>query len=67
MTEDDRSCVEVLIQIPAARSAPAKVGKVLLASCIQACVVEAFWSEDVVYRRAKMEELLQIFEKSCNR
>lgn len=66
MVEDDRYCVDVLMQISAARAALAKVGKILLESHISTCVTEAFESEDPGERDAKIAELIRIFDKNCS-
>ena len=66
MVEDDRYCVDVLLQISAARAALAKVSKVLLESHIHSCVKDALESGDSPDRSAKLEELVRIFDKHCN-
>ncbi len=66
MVEEDRYCVDVLMQISAARAALAKVSKMLLESHIQTCVTGAFESDDAEDRAAKIEELVRVFDKSCN-
>ncbi len=66
MVEEDRYCVDVLLQISAARAALAKVSKMLLESHIQTCVAGAFESSDSEERTAKIEELVRVFEKNCS-
>lgn len=66
MVEDDRYCVDVLIQISAARAALAKVSKMLLESHIRTCVTTAFESDDEEDRAAKIAELVRVFEKNCS-
>ncbi len=66
MVEDDRYCVDVLMQISAARAALAKVSKMLLESHIQTCVTDAFESDDEADRAAKIDELVRVFEKNCS-
>ncbi len=66
MVEEDRYCVDVLLQISAARAALAKVSKILLESHIQTCVAGAFESDDSEERAAKIEELVRVFEKNCS-
>ena len=65
MVEEDRYCVDVLLQISAVRAALAKVSKILLESHIQTCVTAAFESRDPEDRAGKIEELLRVFDKSC--
>ena len=66
MVEDDRYCVDVLLQISAVRAALAKVGNVLLESHIRTCVSGAFEGRDAEDRSAKIDELIRVFEKNCN-
>lgn len=66
MVEDDRYCIDVLMQISAARAALAKVSKMLLESHIQTCVTGAFESDDEDDRAAKIAELVRVFEKNCS-
>ena len=64
MVEDDRYCVDVLMQIAAVRAALGKVSKLLLESHIETCVVGAFDSDDAEDRAAKIAELMRIFDKN---
>ena len=66
MVEEDRYCVDVLLQISAVRAALAKVSKMLLESHIQTCVAGAFESTDARDREAKIAELVRIFDKNCS-
>ena len=66
MVDADRYCVDVLIQISAARAALAKVGAMLLESHIHTCVTSAFESDDENDRAVKIEEMVRIFEKNCS-
>ncbi|MCB9475636.1 MAG: metal-sensitive transcriptional regulator [Deltaproteobacteria bacterium] len=63
MVDEDRYCVDILLQIAAARSALAKAGNLLLRSHIQTCVVETFSSDDPVEQDAKIQELIEVFDK----
>ena len=64
MVEDDRYCVDILMQIAAVRAALGKVSKLLLESHIETCVVGAFDSDDAEDRAAKIAELMRIFDKN---
>ncbi len=66
MVDDDRYCVDVLLQISAARAALAKVSKLLLESHIHTCVAGAFDGDDQSEREAKIAELVRVFEKNCS-
>ena len=65
MVEADRYCVDILLQISAARAALAKVSKILLESHIQTCVHDAFESDDAEQRAVKIAELVRVFDKHC--
>lgn len=64
MVEQDRYCVDVLMQISAARAALGKISKILLESHIHTCVKDAFESHDPDDRAAKIEELVRVFDKN---
>ncbi len=66
MVEADRYCIDVLLQIAAARAALGRVGKILLASHVQTCVAEAFDGDDPADQDAKIEELIDVFDRFCN-
>jgi CsoR family transcriptional regulator, copper-sensing transcriptional repressor len=59
MTEDDRYCVDVLIQINAVRAALHKVEEQILRDHVSHCVAGAFASGDPVEQRHKVEELVE--------
>jgi len=65
MVEEDRYCIDVLMQISAARAALAKAGKLLLEAHIRTCVIGAFDSMKPAERAKKIEELIQVFDKNC--
>jgi CsoR family transcriptional regulator, copper-sensing transcriptional repressor len=61
MVDQDRYCVDIVMQVSAARAALSKVAKILLASHLETCVSDAFamGGRD---RREKIDELLRLFE-----
>ena len=61
MVEEDRYCVDVLLQIAAVRAALDQVGKVVLANHVETCVADAFASGGARERRKKMDELMEVF------
>ena len=63
MVEDDRYCVDVLLQIAAVRGALDQLGKVVLGGHVETCVSEAFASGKPRERKQKIEELLQVFSR----
>jgi DNA-binding FrmR family transcriptional regulator len=63
MVEADRSCVDVLLQVAAARAALDQIGKLVLGAHVETCVAEAFASGDAVERERKRDELLEVFAR----
>ena len=63
MLEDDRYCVDVLLQVAAARAALDQVGKRILANHVETCVAEAFASGRPRERKKKMDELMEVFSR----
>jgi DNA-binding FrmR family transcriptional regulator len=63
MIEDDRYCVDILLQVAAARAALDSVGKVLLNSHVETCVADAIASGRPKERKEKVAELMEIFSK----
>jgi CsoR family transcriptional regulator, copper-sensing transcriptional repressor len=61
MVEEERYCVDVVMQISAVRAALLKVGKLLLSSHLETCVSDAL-AKDGRERRQKIDELLRLFE-----
>ncbi|RMG94963.1 MAG: metal-sensitive transcriptional regulator [Deltaproteobacteria bacterium] len=65
MVDDDRYCVDILVQIAAVRAALGKVGRILLENHIRTCVTEAFEAGEPGERDAKIAELLDVYERFC--
>lgn len=63
MLEQDRYCVDVLLQIAAVQSALGRVGEIVLGSHVETCVAEAFERGDARSRRAKTDELMDVFSR----
>lgn len=63
MVEEDRYCVDVLLQVAAARAALDQVGKIVLGSHVETCVADAFASGKPRERKQKMDELLEVFSR----
>ena len=61
MVEEDAYCVDVLLQLQAARGALGKAGQVLLRSHVEGCVHDAFTRGDESERAAKVDELMDVF------
>jgi DNA-binding FrmR family transcriptional regulator len=63
MLEEDRYCVDVLLQVAAAEAALDKVGHLVLASHVDTCVSSALESGRPKERKKKLDELLEVFSK----
>lgn len=60
MVEEDRYCVDVLIQVNAIRAALHKVEEEILKDHVSRCVMHAFASGDIVEQRQKIDELVRV-------
>jgi DNA-binding FrmR family transcriptional regulator len=63
MIEEDRYCVDVLLQVAAARAALDGLGKLLLRSHVETCVADAIASGRPSQRDRKINELMDVFAK----
>ncbi len=63
MVDEDSYCVDVLVQIAAARGALGKAGTVLLGAHVEHCVRDAFERGDAEERQAKVDELMDVFAR----
>ena len=63
MLDQDRYCVDVLLQIAAVRGALDQAGKLILGSHVETCVADAFASGKPRERKVKMKELLEVFSR----
>ena len=63
MIEDDKYCVDVLLQTAAAQGALGKIGRIVLGAHMNTCVTEAFSGGSDRQRRKKIEELLDVFSR----
>lgn len=63
MVDEDRYCVDVLLQIAAVRAALDQVGKLVLGGHVETCVAEAFRSGRPEERERKLAELLEVFSR----
>jgi DNA-binding FrmR family transcriptional regulator len=65
MLDQDRYCVDVLLQITAVQAALMETGRVILAGHIETCLTEAIRSGDPADRRKKIGELMEVFGRFC--
>jgi DNA-binding FrmR family transcriptional regulator len=66
MIDEDRYCVDVLLQVAAARAALDGLGKLLLNSHVETCVADALRSGRRADREEKVAELMEVFSKFAN-
>ncbi len=63
MVEDDRYCVDVLMQIASAQAALGQAGKLLLRSHVETCVSTALAAGKPKERKQKIDELMEVFNR----
>ena len=63
MVEDERYCVDILVQISAIRSAINKVGNIILENHIKGCVTNSIKEGDVEKSDEIISELMQTINK----
>ena len=63
MVEEDKECVDVLLQLTAVQGAVEQVQKLLLGQHLESCVAEAVRSGNARDRQRKMDELLEVFSR----
>ena len=64
MVADDRYCIDILTQLQAVRAALAKVESAILQEHFGKCIEGAIASGDASDQRAKVNELIQLLERS---
>ncbi len=63
MIEDDRYCIDILVQVKAATAALKRVEGELLKDHVDHCIKEAIASDDITDREAKVAELVDLLAK----
>ena len=63
MVDADTYCVDILVQISAAQAALGQAGRAVLAAHMETCVADAFASGSERNRKAKIDELLDVFSR----
>ena len=64
MVDDERYCIDILNQIQAVKVALAKAEAEVLRDHAAGCIAEAIASGDADEQRAKVEELVELFDKA---
>ena len=67
MVEEDKPCVDVLLQVAAVRGALEQVQKLLLGQHLEACVVEVLRAGNARDRQRRLEELQDIVARFAGR
>lgn len=63
MIEDEKYCVDVLLQLGAAQAALGRVADIILESHIATCVTDSMRTGNDVLRAKKVEELMKVFSQ----
>ena len=63
MVEEDKYCVDILLQLAAVQGAVEQAQKLLLGQHIESCVAEAIRSGSTRERQKKVGELLEVFSR----
>ena len=63
MLDDDRYCVDVLVQVAAVQAALLETGRVILSGHVESCLTDAIRSRDPRERRKKLDELMNLFSR----
>jgi DNA-binding FrmR family transcriptional regulator len=63
MIDEERYCVDVLLQIAAVQAALDRVGKIVLRSHVETCVASALASGNPREGRKKIDELMEVFSR----
>jgi DNA-binding FrmR family transcriptional regulator len=61
MITDRRYCIDVITQITAVESALHTVAEIILRNHLETCVRQAFASENIPEREAKISELITVY------
>ncbi|MBI5166618.1 MAG: metal-sensitive transcriptional regulator [candidate division NC10 bacterium] len=63
MVEEEKYCVDILLQISAVQGALEQVSKIVMARHIESCVADTIASGSELERARKIEELIEVFSK----
>jgi DNA-binding FrmR family transcriptional regulator len=63
MLDEDKYCVDVLLQLAAVQGALEQVQKLVLGQHIESCVADAIRSGNARERQKKIDELLDVFTR----
>jgi DNA-binding FrmR family transcriptional regulator len=63
MVDDDRYCIDILLQIAAIQGALSEIGRVVLSNHVQTCLADALRSGNARERKGKVDEVLDLFSR----
>ena len=63
MIEEERYCVDILLQLASAQAALGQTGKVVLRSHVETCVTDAMATGKPGERKQKLDELMEVFAR----
>jgi DNA-binding FrmR family transcriptional regulator len=66
MLDDDRYCIDIVIQVSAVRAALAKVSAAVLGRHFETCLAATFETGSAAERRKKIDELMKVFDRHGN-
>jgi DNA-binding FrmR family transcriptional regulator len=67
MVEEEKYCVDILLQLTAVEGAVEQVQRLLLGRHIESCVADAIRSGSTRDRQKKVDELLDVFSRFSGR
>lgn len=67
MVEEEKDCVDILLQLTAVEGAVEQVQRLLLGRHIESCVADAIRSGSTRDRQKKVDELLEVFSRFSGR
>ena len=67
MVEEDKYCVDILLQLTAVQGAVEQVQKLLLGQHLESCVADVVRTGGSRDRQKKMDELLDVFSRFSGR
>jgi DNA-binding FrmR family transcriptional regulator len=67
MLEEDRYCIDVIMQIQAVQAALTKTSQMILDSHLHHCVITAIQGDEPEERERVLEEIMQVFKSSSSK
>jgi len=67
MVEEEKDCVDILLQLTAVEGAVEQVQRLLLGRHIESCVADAIRSGSARDRQKKVDELIEVFSRFSGR